>query len=49
MNTTIAPIRVISSTSDKKWYELFKETPKDRARRTQTYIDICNASWKKQA
>lgn len=49
MKVVVAPTKTHSNTSNKKWYELFNETPKDRARRTQIYIDICNACWKKQA
>lgn len=47
MKVAVAP--TIVNTSDKKWYEVFNETPEERARRKQIYIDICNASWKKQA
>lgn len=47
MKIAVAPMK--TNTSDKKWYELFNETPKERARRKQIYIDICNASWKRQA
>lgn len=47
MKVVVAPTKM--NTNDKKWYELFNETPKERARRKQIYIDICNASWKRQA
>lgn len=49
INMDCTPEQIKQNKRDWKWFELFAETPKERQRARQIYIDICKASWAKQA